>query len=212
MKVVFLEEVEGSGHVGEIKNVANGFARNFLLPRGLAAAPTAHYLAIAQAKAEKDAKRQVRLDEGAREHLLPKLEGKSVTMAVRVGEQGKLFGSVTPRDIAEAVQAGTGIELEHRQVAVGRPIRELGSYTVTLRLTRNVHVPLTVDVVSLGGEPEGALPEEGASQAQEVLEEGEIEAEEAGAETEPADATEEELLFESEGAPAKEIEATDKED
>ena len=208
MKVVFLEEVEGSGHVGEVKNVANGFARNFLLPRGLAAAPTAHYLAIAHAKAEKDAKRQVRLDDGAREHLLPKLEGKSVTMAVRVGEQGKLFGSVTPRDIAEAVQADTGIELEHRQVAVGRPIRELGSYTVTLRLTRNIHVPLTVDVVGLGGE----TAEDVVGQPEEALGEVEIAVEEAITKSESADATEEELLFESEGAPAQEIEEAEKED
>jgi len=208
MKVVFLEEVEGSGHVGEVKNVANGFARNFLLPRGLAAAPTAHHLAIAHAKAEKDAKRQVRLDDGAREHLLPKLEGKSVTMAVRVGEQGKLFGSVTPRDIAEAVQADTGIELEHRQVAVGRPIRELGSYTVTLRLTRNIHVPLTVEVVGLGGE----TAEDVVGQPEEALGEVEIAVEEAITKSESADATEEELLFESEGAPAQEIEEAEKED
>jgi len=208
MKVVFLEEVEGSGHVGEVKNVANGFARNFLLPRGLAAAPTAHNLSIAQAKAEKEGKRQVRLDESAREHFLPKLEGKAVTMAVRVGEQGKLFGSVTPRDIAEAVQAETGIELEHRQVAVGRPIRELGSYTVTLRLTRNIHVPLTVDVVGLGGE----TAEDVVGQPEEALGEVEIAVEEAITKSESADATEEELLFESEGAPAQEIEEAEKED
>src|SRR3989337_1123219 len=97
MKVVFMEEVEGTARVGEIKNVADGFARNYLLPRRLAAPATDHYITIAQPRAEKEAKRQDRLDEEARKHLVPKVEGRSLTIEVRVGEQGKLFGSVTAR-------------------------------------------------------------------------------------------------------------------
>ena len=75
MKVVFLEEVEGTARVGEVKNVADGFARNYLLPRRLAAPATDHYIGIATAKAEKDARRQARLDDETRTHLLPKVEG-----------------------------------------------------------------------------------------------------------------------------------------
>src|SRR3990170_7852004 len=139
MKVVFMEEVEGTALVGEVKNVADGFARNYLLPRKLAAPATDHYITIAQARAEKEARRQSRLDEEARTHLVPKMEGRSVSIEVRVGEQGKLFGSVTARDIAAALQEATGVELEHRQVDLPQPIRELGAHEVTVKLTRNVH-------------------------------------------------------------------------
>ncbi len=153
MKVVFMEEVEGTARVGEVKNVADGFARNYLLPRRLAAPATDHYITIAAARAKKELSRQTKLDEEAQEHLVPKMEGQSVTIEVRVGEQGKLFGSVTTRDIAEALQAATSVELEHRQVDLRQPIRQVGSHEVTIKLTRNVHVPVTVNVEPLGGIP-----------------------------------------------------------
>jgi large subunit ribosomal protein L9 len=193
MKVVFLEEVEGTAHTGDVKNVANGFARNFLLPRKLAAPATDHYITIAQAKAGKEAKRQERLDDEARDRLLPIVDGKSVSIEVRVGEQGKLFGSVTARDIAELLQDATRIELEHRQVDLREPIRELGAHEVTVKLTRNVLATITVNVEPLGGLPvaetageaiEG-LEDEAEPVAESPLED-EIEAvEESGAEETP---------------------------
>lgn len=161
MKVVFLEEVEGTARTGDVKNVADGFARNYLLPRRLAAPATDHYITIAQAKANKEARRQEKVDDEARARLLPKVDGKSLTIEVRVGEQGKLFGSVTARDIAEAVQAETRVELEHRQVDLREPIREVGSHEVTIKLTRNVLATVTVDVQPLGGV---AVPEEVAEE------------------------------------------------
>jgi len=151
MKVVFLEEVEGTARTGDVKNVADGFARNYLLPRKLAAPATDHYITIAQAKASKEARRQDRVDEEARDHVLPKVDGKSLSIEVRVGEQGKLFGSVTARDIAEALQEATRVELEHRQVDLKEPIRELGAHEVTVKLTRNVLATVTVNVEPLGG-------------------------------------------------------------
>lgn len=157
MKVVFLEEVEGSGRIGEVKNVADGYARNFLLPRRLAAPAIPHNMEIARAKAEKEARRQARLDEEAREHLLPKVEGQAITVQVRVGEQGKLFGSVTPRDVAEALQHLTGIEVEHRQVEM-EPIRELGTYSVPVYLSRNVAASIGVNVVPLEEAPAKPRP------------------------------------------------------
>jgi len=184
MKVVFMEEVEGTARVGEIKNVADGFARNYLLPRRLAAPATDHYIAIAQARAEKEARREERLDDEARVHLLPKMEGRSVTIEVRVGEQGKLFGSVTARDIAEMLQAETGIEMEHKQVDLRQPIRDLGVHEVMVKLSRNVHVPVTVNVEPLGGMPEGAAAkaEAGAEEPAEEPEAVEAEEEEPGEE------------------------------
>ncbi len=173
MRVVFMEEVEGTARVGEVKNVADGFARNYLLPRRLAAPATDHYITIAAARAEKEMHRQTKLDEEAREHLVPKMEGQSVTIEVRVGEQGKLFGSVTSRDIAEALQQATNVELEHKQVDLRQPIREVGSHEVMVKLTRNVLVPVTVVVEPLGGMPE---VEEGAEEAAGAPEEPETEA------------------------------------
>lgn len=160
MKVVFLEEVEGTARTGDVKNVADGFARNYLLPRKLAAPANDHYIAIAEAKAGKEARRQDRLDEEARDHVLPKVEGKSLRIEVRVGDQGKLFGSVTPRDIAEALQEATRVELEHRQVDLKQPIRELGAHEVPIKLTRNVIANITVQVHPLGGVVEMTAPEE----------------------------------------------------
>jgi large subunit ribosomal protein L9 len=151
MKVVFLEEVEGTARTGDVKNVADGFARNYLLPRKLAAPANDHYIGIAQAKASKEARRQDRLDDEARQHVLPKVEGKSVRMEVRVGEQGKLFGSVTARDIAELLQEATRVELEHRQVDLKQPIRELGTHEVSIKITRNVIANITVQVDPIGG-------------------------------------------------------------
>ena len=209
MKVVFMEEVEGTARVGEVKNVANGFARNYLLPRRLAAPATDHYITIAAARAKKELSRQTKLDEEAQEHLVPKMEGQSVTIEVRVGEQGKLFGSVTTRDIAEALQEATSVELEHRQVDLRQPIRQVGSQEVTIKLTKNVHVPVTVNVEPLGGiaeeeeapeEPETeAASAEAQAEAAEVpaaeekaVEEPEEPEEKAEAEAEPVEAEAEE--------------------
>ena len=152
MKVVFLEEVSGSGRIGEIRNVADGFARNYLLPRQLAAPATPHYIAIARVRAEKAAIRQDKEDAEARKSLLPKLDSQSVTLEVRVGDQGKLFGSVTSRDIVEALRDSTGVELDHRQVDLQESIRKLGNYSVPIALTRNVIATVRVSVVKLGDE------------------------------------------------------------
>ncbi len=192
MKVVFLEEVEGTARIGDVKNVANGFARNFLLPRKLAAPANDHYISIAQAKAGKEARRQDRLDEDARTHLLPKLDGKAVHIEVRVGEQGKLFGSVTARDIAEALHEATKIEVEHRQVDLKEPLRELGAHEVSVKLTRNVRATITVNIEALGAVEEAPAAEEAAAEAVAP----EAEAVEAVAEAPAAEAAEEEAAEE----------------
>jgi large subunit ribosomal protein L9 len=195
MKVVFLEEVEGTARIGDVKNVADGFARNFLLPRKLAAPANNHYIGIAQAKATKEARRQERLDDEARTHLLPKVDGKSLSIEVRVGEQGKLFGSVTARDIAEMLHQVTKIEVEHRQVDLKEPIRELGAHEVGVKLTRNVRATITVNVEALGGVAEEVAPaaeapaEEAAPVEAEAVAEEEAEAEDVIEKQVPAEET-----------------------
>ena len=195
MRVVFLEEVEGTARTGDVKNVADGFARNYLLPRKLAAPATDHYINIAQAKAGKEERRQEKVDEEARDRVLPKVDGKAVEIEVRVGEQGKLFGSVTARDIAEALQAVTRVELDHRQVDLKEPIRELGGHEVTIKVTRNVLATVTVNVVPVGGLP----AEEAAEESREVAIESEAEIE---ASTASEEMIEEETLEEEPPAEA----------
>jgi len=144
MKVVFLQNVEGSGRTGEIKEVADGFARNFLLPRRLAAAATPDAVKRAEARAVVEARRQAELDEQARalaEGLVP------IVITARVGEKGRLYGSVTSGDIAEEVSKLVGQEVDRHMLVLEEPIKDVGIYEVPLRLTRNVEATVMVEVV-----------------------------------------------------------------
>ena len=154
MKVVFLETVEGSGSRGEVKTVANGYARNYLLPRGFAAAATPTLLRRAEQLATEEEERQWLLDRQAQE-LVGKLQGERLVMPVRVGEQGRLYGSVTNGDIAEKAGEILGEELDRRRVLLPEAIRQVGVYTVPLRLSRNVTAEAEVVVVDVEA-PEGA--------------------------------------------------------
>jgi len=149
VKVVFLVEVEGSGRIGEVRNVADGYARNYLLPRKLAVPATDHNIRIAQARVQTEAKHQSKLDAEA-EVLAKKLVGLTITIEVRAGEQGRLYGSVTARDIAEALEKPLGLLLEHRQVELEEPIRRVGLFEVPLRLSRNVRASVQVAVLGEG--------------------------------------------------------------
>ncbi len=153
MKVVFLETVEGSGSMGEVRDVANGYARNYLLPRGFAAPATPSLLRRAATLATQEEVRQQSQDEHA-EGLVSKLEGETLVMAVRVGEQGRLYGSVTSADIAEKAGEILGEELDRRRVLLPQVIRNVGVFSVPLRLSRNI-VPEVQVVVVDAEAPEG---------------------------------------------------------
>ena len=164
MKVLFLATVEGSGTRGEVKTVANGYARNYLLPRGLAAPATPAILKRAEKLAAEEEQRQLSLDEQARK-LVGKLEGQTLVMAVRVGEQGRLYGSVTNADIAEKAGEILGEELDRRRILLPEVIRQVGLYSVPIRLSRNVTTEVQIAVVDVDA-PEGV---EAAVQALLVL-------------------------------------------
>jgi large subunit ribosomal protein L9 len=146
MKVVFFEDVEGTAQVGDIKDVKNGFARNFLLPRGVAGPTTKDNLQRANSLAQKEARRQEKLDTDARS-VADRIKGYTVTIEARVGETGRLFGSVTNRDVAEKLNAAANVSVDPHIVLLAEPIREIGPRPVTIRFTRNVSVEVTVDVV-----------------------------------------------------------------
>jgi len=148
MKVVFLQNVEGSGRIGEIKEVADGFARNFLLPRRLAAPATPDAVKRAEALAAAEARRQAELDEEART-LAEKLTAP-IVITVRAGEQGRLYGSVTAADIAEEASKLAGQEVDRHLMVLEEPIKEVGTYEIPLRLTHNVEATVMVEVVGEG--------------------------------------------------------------
>jgi large subunit ribosomal protein L9 len=159
MKVVFLEDVAGTADAGEVKEVKNGFARNFLLPKGLAAPATQDQL-----------QRVTAIEKVAQENRLKfsnewtvvaeAMEGTMVEVSVRVGPSGRLFGAVTGRNIAEKLTEVTGREIDHRQVLLGTAIHEPGEYPVAVRLYRDVHANVIVSVI-----PEGLTAEEAAALA-----------------------------------------------
>jgi large subunit ribosomal protein L9 len=142
---VFLNDVDGIARAGEIKNVADGYARNFLLPRKLAAAATTSTVQQAESRAKAIAKEQEKLDEAATA-VANKLGASPVVIKARVGEAGRLFGSVTSSDIADAINALSGSSVEHRQVVLDAPIKEVGTYEVPVTLTRNVRATVNIEV------------------------------------------------------------------
>jgi large subunit ribosomal protein L9 len=153
MKVVFLESVEGTAQVGEVKDVKDGFARNYLLPRGLAGPAIEPYLTRAQSRAKKEEKRQGELDRDATA-IAERITGTRVQFPARVGEQGKLYGSITTIHIAEEVAKLINEEsFDHRKVLLPEAIKEVGVQTVRLRLTRNVEATIEVEVYAEGEEP-----------------------------------------------------------
>ena len=147
MRVVFLDDVEGVAHAGEIKNVADGYARNFLLPRKLAAAASTATMQQADARARSIAREQEKLDQAA-QAVANKISASPIVIPARAGDQGRLFGSVTASDIADAINARAGGQVEHRQVLLEAPIKETGAFEIEVSLTRNVRAKVNVEVTA----------------------------------------------------------------
>jgi large subunit ribosomal protein L9 len=192
--------------MGEVRNVANGYARNFLLPRGLAAPATPQVLQRAAQLAAIEEQRQLSQDEQAR-GLVGTLESQPLVMAVRVGEQGRLYGSVTNADIAEKAGEILGEPLDRRRILLPEVIRSVGVYTVPVRLSRNVTANASVVVVDAEA-PEGV---EAAVQALLATPE-ELEPATSASAFAPAGVSESGELSNDESDPAKSDEDEDGED
>jgi large subunit ribosomal protein L9 len=145
MKLILRADVEGLGKRGDIVTAADGYGRNFLLPRGLAFIATAG--AVDQAARMRKA-RDVRdaNDREAAQTVATRLVPKVITIPAKSGSEGRLFGSVTLGDVVDAVRNQTGVELERRQLD-SEPIKSVGQHTVTAKLHGDVSFPITVDVV-----------------------------------------------------------------
>ncbi|MBI3522226.1 MAG: 50S ribosomal protein L9 [Chloroflexi bacterium] len=145
MRVVLKQEVRGLGRPGDIKDVADGYAQNFLLPRGLATPASSGALReVAQQKAKVRAKQD--RAHGDAEELAKRLEATTLLFTLKSGKDGKTFGSVTNRDIAEALKRDTGIDLDRTKIHLEEPLRSLGVHKVEARLLSDVRAHLTVAV------------------------------------------------------------------
>jgi len=147
MKVVFLEDVEGVALGGEIKEVKNGFARNYLIPQKLAAPATHNNLQkITKLSRQADTERMQRLDD--MKQLSEAIDGTEIMIEMRAGSNDRLYGSVTGTMVADALNEITGQSIERRLVQLDNPIRDLGSFNVPIRLHADVSATIKVTVTS----------------------------------------------------------------
>ncbi|HEU4740062.1 MAG TPA: 50S ribosomal protein L9 [Meiothermus sp.] len=147
MKVILLEPMENLGDVGAVVNVKPGYARNYLLPRGLATLASESNLRALEAKIRAQAKRSAERKAEA-ERLKELLEPLTLTMKVKAGES-KIYGSVTARDVAEALEAQHQISIDPKRLVLEKPIKELGDYTLAYKPHPEVPMNLKVSVQAI---------------------------------------------------------------
>jgi len=146
MKVVFLEDVPKVAKAGEIKEVADGYGRNFLIPQKLAVLASPSALNAAETQTKIRARSQTQTEDETTE-LARQLEGKEITLKARAGAQEHLHGSITSADIASELQNATGLVVDKRKIELDEPIRQLGSYEVAIRLAKDMIPKIKVTVI-----------------------------------------------------------------
>ncbi len=145
MKVIFLKDVKGQGKAGEVKNVADGYARNHLIPNKLAVEATKSNLKKLEAKQRSEKKKALEEKQQA-EQLKEKLEKLEVKLTAKAGENGRLFGAVTNKQIADALKK-QNISIDRRKIELDEPIRSLGSTKVPVKIHPDVTAVIHVHVV-----------------------------------------------------------------
>ncbi|MCI7145382.1 MAG: 50S ribosomal protein L9 [Clostridiales bacterium] len=145
MIVILTKDVKGTGKAGEVVKVSDGYARNMLLPKGLAREATeGNVRSLEKQKAIAEEKRQEQ--KAAAEKQAEKLEKIVVTVETKGGENGKLFGSITSKDIADALEKQEGISLDKKKIVMDGPIKQAGETTVTVKLFQDVSAEMKVKV------------------------------------------------------------------
>ena len=147
MKVILRADLANIGKRGDICEVSAGYARNYLMPRGLALVASDGAQSQAQSMRRARDLRDAKDREGA-ETIAKVLVAKTITIKARSGSEGRLFGSITAGDITDAVRAQTGIELDRRKLQLPESLKTLGSHSVSCRLHSDVQFPITVEVVA----------------------------------------------------------------
>lgn len=176
MKVILLTDVPRVGHEGDVVDVADGYLRNYLGPRGLAIPATKGALKDLENRAQGIARREEAKRERARQ-LVEELRDKRIVVRAPTGEGGRLHGTVTSGQIAQAAEEQLSLVLDRRDIDIPEAIRELGDYLITAKIYKDVEAQLPVRVVSLTGEERA--PEEVFEEIVEEIQEEGAEAEEA---------------------------------
>lgn len=146
MKVILLKDVKGSGKAGDTLNVADGYARNFLLSKGLAVEATNKNLnELAGKKAS--AQHKLDVEKADNEKIAAALEGKTVTVKAKAGQGGKLFGAVTAGTVADAVKAQYSVTVDKKKIVLGSEIKSFGDFSAQVKMTQGVSCTLNIKVV-----------------------------------------------------------------
>lgn len=146
MKIILLQDVKGKGKKGQLLEVSDGYARNYMLPRKMAIEATPDAINTMR-MTDKAAQERAARERAEAVALSKQLRGMELVVTARGGGQGRLFGSVTNQEIAEALKAKTGITLDKRKIIISEPIKNVGTYTVTCKLGYEISAPLTVKIV-----------------------------------------------------------------
>jgi len=164
MKVIFLQDVPQVAQAGQIKEVADGYARNYLIPRKLAALAQSQAVSQVESKVKK---LEIRLTAEMQE-IAGKLEGKEISLQAKAGAKDKLYGSITSADIAAQLQSATGLEIDKRKIELEEPIRQLGSYEITLKLGKDIAPKIKVTVTEEEAEEKPVKKEKKAAKKKEA--------------------------------------------
>ena len=146
MKVILLQNVEGLGKAGDLKDVANGYARNYLLPRKLAAGATPALMTNRDQRIASEQRRVEKHAEGQRQ-LAEQLAKVTLTFRAKVGSQGRLYGSITSQDIASALREQENLVVDRRIIDLAEPIRALGTFNVPVKVASQLEPKITVNVI-----------------------------------------------------------------
>ncbi len=150
MKIILLQDVESLGKAGDLKEVANGYARNYLLPRQLAAGATPSLIANRQQRIASEQRKTEKQAELNRQQA-ERLGHITLTFKARVGTQGRLYGSITSQDIATGLREVEGITVDRRLIDLPNPIRSTGTFTVSVKIASRLEPKITVNVVDETG-------------------------------------------------------------
>ena len=145
MKVILLQDVKGKGKKGQMLEVSDGYARNFMLPRKLAVEATADAINTMRMN-DKATQERIAREKAEAMELSNKLRQMTLVVTAKGGGSGRLFGSVTNQEIADALKAKTGITIDKRKIVISDPIKNVGTYTVTCKLGYEITAPLTVKI------------------------------------------------------------------
>jgi len=143
MKVVLLEDLPGKGKAGEIKEVSKGYARHFLLPRGLALVATPTVIKQVESSLEKE-KLEESIDRDKLVELAQQIEGKEIRFKARMGAGERLFGSITAADVAEELSRAIGSVIDKKKIDIEKSLRKTGSYEVAVKLASDLNPQITV--------------------------------------------------------------------